>query len=1013
MEGWTVVAAAIADAGGRGRRPAIVVTAASNLDDVRNVRVQVRVAATDTLVFDSDNLPYDAPYSWTLSGAWLLPATVYEVRGRLIAQTASRQTLWSTWLTVTTPNLLVIAEDILDNAITQQKIIDGAISAQKIMDAAITALKLADKAVTTNKLAIGAVTKDILASGAIVADKFADGLGPVGIISGAAVPTTKTTEVITVAGKLYRWNGNKYTADVPAADIAGTISGSQIADEALDATKFANGLSPVTNVSGSTVPTTKSTDVITVAGKLYRWTGSAYSASVPTQDLTGTVSANQIAANSITSSKIAADAITTAHIQAGAVKADQIAANAITAKQLTLMDMGNLVLNGDFSQLDAGWTGTGGWDFFIEGTASSSVNAFARKLVNAAGTFNLYQDGQWAVNPGEEYYIEAWTQCSGSGGAVANLRLQLQFQDTNATASAYVRIPDVAINGTKGWSKTMGSVVVPATVGGNPTVKARFWAEVRDVTGANGGSIRLGKVFVRRMNNAELIVDGAITGDKITANAISSDKIAANAITSDKISANAITASKIAAGSIDTDKLAANAITADKLDANAVTAQKIAAGAITAIKIGAGAVTTDKLDADAVTADKIAANSIGARHIAADSITARNLLLTDFSNMVPDNALQDIKSWSLGGGSATPYFTVLADIGPAMRFTGTVAASSGSTYIAGATSKSFNVRPGDELRFGATIDFNSDSDNQGVRIYLNFYDASGNNVGNPSYNEPSAVDLSVRNVAQNATVPAGAVTAQLYIRRQVPTAGATSGGSLNVWNPFCYRRANAELIVDGAITAAKIAANSITADKIAANAVTVDKIAANAVTADKINVVSLAAISATLGNVDISNANIGTLTVGKSNIQSGAVTQVDSYYSSSTLGLTQSSNIEVADVTVTVAAGEKVLIFGQFRIDMESSTRASVAARIYRNGAATGMNMSMDCPLLYEEKPSVGGSQYVPAVYGWRGMLFVVMLQDTPGTGTFTYTLRAIRDTGGGQDASTNLRFLTALVTKR
>ncbi|KQS74521.1 phage tail protein [Rhizobium sp. Leaf383] len=1186
MEGWTVVAANIPDAGGRGRRPAIIVTAASNLDDVRNVRVQVRVAATDAVVFDSDNLPYDAPYSWTLSGAWLLPATVYEVRGRLIAETSSRRTLWSTWLTVTTPNLLVIAEDILDNAITQQKIIDGAISANKIMDGAVEALKLADKAVTENKIAIGAVTKDLIASGAIVADKFAGGIGPVGIITGSTVPTTKTLEVITVAGKLYRWNGTKYTADVPAADIAGTIAGSQIADNAIGATKFANGLSPVTNVSGSTVPTvkstdvitvagklyrwngtkytadvpaadiagtitggqidagaidatkfasglspvgniagstvptTKSTDVITVAGKLYRWDGAKYTAAVPTQDLTGTVSADQIGANAITAGKIAADAITSANIQAGAintdqlaagaittskltimdqsnlvagelldgaawnggmvadwslisssasqdelgrvmiytgpnvsgasagafvssqfsnrfpvnvgeplavnlkvrgyaaargqfraeinwsdkdgadlgsqtvngqtvvfsgttattaisaimspvagavtarlrvrvacdasgnfvpavivrsisvrraasaelivdgsisadkitsnaitadkisanaitsdkinanaitagkiaadsitsaniqagaVKAEQIAANAITAKQLTLMDMSNLVLNGDFSQLGDGWTGSGGWDFSIEGTASSPVGAFARKLVNAAGTFNLYQDGQWAVNPGEQYYIEVWTQCSGNGGVVANLRLQLQFQDATGTTNAYVRIPDVAINGTKGWSKATGSVVVPATVGGNPTAKARFWAEVRDVTGPNGGSVRIGKVWVRRMNSAELLVDGAVTADKITSNAISADKIQANAITSDKITTNAITAGKVAAGAIDTDKLAANAITADKIDTNAITAQKIAAGAITAVKIGAGAITTDKLDANAVTAAKIAAGTIGADQIAANAITARNLLLTDFSNMVPDNALQDAKSWSLGGSEATPYFSNIADVGPVIRFNGNRTASSGSTYIADATSAPFNVRPGDELRFGATIDFNSDSDNQGVRIYLNFYDANGNNVGGPSYNEPSAANLSPRNVAQNATVPATAVTAYLYIRRQVPTAGGTSAGTLYVWNPFCYRRANAELIVDGSITADKITLNSLTSI-----------------------------------NLKVTNADITDLTLNGEKLVNGAISAV--YYNTSSSFIPKSATTTILSRSITLADDERLLISADWNL---------------------------------------------------------------------------------------------------
>ncbi|KQR75741.1 hypothetical protein [Rhizobium sp. Leaf341] len=872
MTGWNVSAGTISGSDGIARRPTIVVSCAPNLVDVARVRVRVRLKATGVVVFENE-LPYGPGSQWTLTGLWLWPATQYEVQGRLVPY-SGRKVADSAWISVTTANIGFATQDVLDNAITQQKIIDAAISANKIMDAAITALKLADKAVTTNKLAIAAVTKDIIASGAIVADKFADGLGPVGIISGAVVPTTKTTEVITVAGKLYRWNGTKYTADVPAADIAGTISGSQIADAALDATKFANGLSPVTNVSGSTLPTTKSTDVINFAGKLYRWTGSAYSASVPTQDLTGTITANQIGANSITSAKIAADAITTAHLQAGAVKADQIAAGAITTGKLTVMDAANLVAG---ELLDpVAWNGgmNGDWSLLA---STASQDELGRVMLyagpNRAGQpANQFVSDQYSnnfpVNVGEQIAVSL--KVRGYAAARGQFRCEIQFltKDFDNVDSQNVGNQNVLFTGSTA-STALTQIFNPPAGSAYARLRMRVAC---DASGNYVPAVVIRNISVRRAASSELIVDGAITGDKITANAISSDKIAANAITSDKISANAITASKIAAGSIDTDKLAANAITADKIDANAVTAQKIAAGAITAVKIAAGAITTDKLDADAVTADKIAANSVGARHVAAQSITARHLVLTDSSNMVPDNALQDAKAWSLAGnGNAVPYFTSVTDIGPIIRFNDNATASSGSTFIAGATSQSFNVRPGDELRFGATIDFNADIANQGVRITLNFYDANGNNVGSPSYNEAPGINYSARNVAQNATVPAGAVTAQLYIRRQVPTAGATSAGTLYVWNPFCYRRANAELIVDGSITA------------------------------DKANFNSLAALNLTVGNADISN-----LTLNGEKLVNGAISAV--YYNTSSAFVPKSATTTILSRTISLADDERLII---------------------------------------------------------------------------------------------------------
>ena len=62
----------------------------------------------------------------------------------------------------------------------------------------------------------------------------------------------------------------------------------------------------------------------------------------------------------------------------------------------------------------------------------------------------------------------------------------------------------------------------------------------------------------------------------------------------------------------------------------------------------------------------------------------------------------------------------------------------------------------------------------------------------------------------------------------------TFSGTLKIRNISIRRMADNALIVDGAITAAKIKSGEVTSDKIAANAITSDKIAANAITSDKI-----------------------------------------------------------------------------------------------------------------------------------------------------------------------------------
>jgi hypothetical protein len=88
----------------------------------------------------------------------------------------------------------------------------------------------------------------------------------------------------------------------------------------------------------------------------------------------------------------------------------------------------------------------------------------------------------------------------------------------------------------------------------------------------------VGSPMVRRMNGGELIVDGAITADKIAANAITAAKINANAVTTDKLAANSITTDKIAANQITAGLIATGAISADKMAANSITAANAALG---------------------------------------------------------------------------------------------------------------------------------------------------------------------------------------------------------------------------------------------------------------------------------------------------------------------------------------------------------------------------------------------------------------------------------------------------
>jgi len=78
------------------------------------------------------------------------------------------------------------------------------------------------------------------------------------------------------------------TSTIRGVDLGPLIvEANNIANGALSTGKFANGIEPVTVVTGSTVPTTKSTNTIflTGTGKLYRWNGTAYTKDVVAADV--------------------------------------------------------------------------------------------------------------------------------------------------------------------------------------------------------------------------------------------------------------------------------------------------------------------------------------------------------------------------------------------------------------------------------------------------------------------------------------------------------------------------------------------------------------------------------------------------------------------------------------------------------------------------------------------------------------------------------------------------------
>lgn len=147
------------------------------------------------------------------------------------------------------------------------------------------------------------------------------------------VPPDGTTVLLRTDNKLYTVVNGAWVDLVVTQDVAQTV-----ADGSITTAKFAQGVRPLEVVDA--LPTTNNSEgrmvYLTTDNKVYRYDGSAFVSSVAAGDLTGEITADQIAANAITAGKIAAGAISADQIAANAISTDKLAAGAVTAEKIAV-----------------------------------------------------------------------------------------------------------------------------------------------------------------------------------------------------------------------------------------------------------------------------------------------------------------------------------------------------------------------------------------------------------------------------------------------------------------------------------------------------------------------------------------------------------------------------------------------------------------------------------------------------------------------------------------------------
>jgi hypothetical protein len=393
-------------------------------------------------------------------------------------------------------------------------------------------------------------TDDI--TGTIGENLFSDDLRPIERV--AALPSTGLTQgrvvLLTSDNKLYRYTGSAWTSAVPAADLTGQLSGTQIADAAVTASKI--GAAAVTNAKLASEAVTA--DII--AADAITETKIASDAVTTAKIAAGSIVTSKIAAGAVTADEITSGAVTTAKIAAGAVTADEIAANAITsgkiaANTITADDIAANAITA--SEISAGAVSA-------DKIAANAVTA--SKIAADAVTADKVAAN--AITAGA-IAADAVTAGTVAAGAISADQLAANAVTADKIFANAVTADKVATDAITANKIAASSIISSKIAAGAVT------ADKISVSELSAISADLGTIEVDTAN----IADGAISSAKIEDAAITNAKIAS------------LDATKITTGTLSADRVSIDGAT---LDTNASGQLIVSANGITRTNLEDGSV---------------------------------------------------------------------------------------------------------------------------------------------------------------------------------------------------------------------------------------------------------------------------------------------------------------------------------------------------------------------------------------------------------------------------------------
>jgi predicted phage tail protein len=816
--------------------------------------------------------------------------------------------------------LAVTAAEVAAAAIVTSKLATGAVTSNELGAAAVITSKLAALAVTSAELATGsvitakigalAVTAAEVAAGAIVTAKLATGAVTSNELGAAAVVNAKlATDAVQSANiQAAAVIAGKFGAlAIASGDIAaGAVVTAKIGSAAVTATEL--GAAAVTNAKIAT-------DAVQAA-----------------QIQAGAVVTAKIGALAVTAAEVAAGAIITAKLATGAVTSNELGASSVISTKIGALAVGSgalaagAVIAGKYGALSLASADVAAGAIITSKLATGAVTATelgAAAVTNAKIATDAVQSAQIQAAAVVAGKIGALAIASGdiaAGAIIAGKFGALSIAAADVAAGAIIT------------AKLATGAVTATELGAAAVTNAKIATDAVQAAQIQAAAVVAGKIGALAIASGD-IAAGAIITAKIGALAVTTATIAASAITATELGAAAVTTAKINAAAVTTTELGALAVTGAKIAASTITAAKIAAGTITATEIAAGTITASLIAAGAITAASIAAGSITATEIAAGTITAANLsagaitaskiYVTDNSNMCGDVNFQDTVMWTLTGGWAfdtSTDITTSLNAPKGVKVTATGAnPQANSNAIFGNTVRYIVVEPSKAYRVAVRTLTKTGFKGQLV-LTINWYDQggtfiSGANAGSGTdfRTTPAASDV-VSSIDGQVTSLATAGFMGFYVTAMWPAAAASAGVACAAV-PRVHRATSAELIVDGSIVAAKIAADTITASQIAANAITATELAAGAVIAGKITAGTIVAADIAATTITAAKIVAGTITateiaadtITAAKIAANAITSSELAAGAVIAGKITAGTIVAADIAATTITAAKIV----------------------------------------------------------------------------------------------------------